>query len=79
MKKLLLQIQINTDFMFLSFPDCDKWVRYRYEIWNIGFMLSQRQLRKLNILAMKVVKMKVTIWDDDKFTRPLLSSPTDDI
>lgn len=39
MKKLLLQIQINTDFMFLSIQDCDKWVRYRYEIWNIGFML----------------------------------------
>ena len=44
-------------------------------------MLSQRQLRKLNILAMKVVKMKVTIWDDDKFTRPLrpmISNLSDD-
>ena len=76
MKKLLLQIQINTDFMFFPSKIVIYGLRYRYEIWNIGFMISQRRLRKLNMLAMKVVKEDEShIWDDDKFTRPLLSSP----
>ena len=41
MKKLLLQIQINTDFMFLSIQDFDKWVLgtdMKYEISDLCYI-----------------------------------------
>ena len=41
MKKLLLQIQINTDFMILSIQNCDKSVigtDMKYEILDLCYL-----------------------------------------
>ena len=46
MKKLLLQIQINTDFMILSIQNCDKWVigtDMKYEILDLCYLSKTAQ------------------------------------